>query len=93
MTSDEHWAVMCRARYLRDHLPVSYNLSSSIWHGLKMYVNTVHQYSTWTIGDGTKVLFWTDSWLPRAIVDYLNIPSSVSESLNTTVSVYILNGK
>lgn len=41
LISDEKWAVMCRARFLGKNLHVSYNLSSSIWHGLKHHISTV----------------------------------------------------
>ncbi|PNY15137.1 hypothetical protein L195_g011827 [Trifolium pratense] len=48
--SSEQWAVMCRARFLRDGLPTRSPIRSSVWHGMKPYHDTVLQNSVWVIG-------------------------------------------
>jgi len=50
---------------------MSYPVTSSFLHGLKIHVNIVLQNSTWTIKDGRQVMGWTDRWLVRSLVDDL----------------------
>jgi len=52
LTSSDSWAVMCRARFLRNGKPRTSHLSSSIWLGIKKFVQVVYDNSTWLIGQG-----------------------------------------
>ncbi|PNY04508.1 ribonuclease H [Trifolium pratense] len=63
LASDEQWVVLCRSRFLRHHLPISYAVKSSIWSGLKRYIQVVFSNSRWLIEDELRVFYWTDDWL------------------------------
>jgi len=91
LTSNEQWAQLCRARYLRKGKPVNYHLSSSVWHGMKSHVMTLYHHPTWTIGNGQNIHFWTDTWLDKTIVEILNIHDSLHHELDMYASDYIVD--
>jgi hypothetical protein len=92
VTSEEQWAHMSRARYLKHGKPINYNIASSIRSGLKSHLSLVYEHSSWTIGNGKSVNFWTGKWLTKPIVESLNIPTHLHSNLNMRVSDYILDG-
>jgi hypothetical protein len=42
VTSEEQWAHMSNARYLKHGKPINYNIASSIWSGLKSHLSLVY---------------------------------------------------
>ncbi|PRQ29896.1 putative reverse transcriptase zinc-binding domain-containing protein [Rosa chinensis] len=50
----------------------------------------VYQQSSWLIGDGKSVLFWSEKWLDSSLVDKLNV-SSCCHLLKTRVAAFISN--
>lgn len=71
---------MCRAIFFRNGKPKTHHNTSSVWYGIKQYVHTIFQHSTWTIWNGEIV----DSW---HILEHFHI------SLNIKVADYIVEGK
>lgn len=82
---------MSRSRgFKRDSKPISYHVQSSIWSGIKSYIPAAIEGTSWVIGYGKKVNFWTDVWMDESISDLMNIPSSLN--LKATVADFIING-
>ncbi|PNY13123.1 hypothetical protein L195_g009771 [Trifolium pratense] len=52
LSSDEQWATLCRAKYLKHGNPAQTYMKSSIWHGIKDHVPTVKANTIWLIGSG-----------------------------------------
>lgn len=73
VSSDDQWAVLTRARVMQNNKP-NYHISSSIWLGMKPFMNTVMLNTRWLLGDDTSINFWRDRWLTRPILDFLQIP-------------------
>lgn len=71
---------------------MSYHISSSIWPGLKSLLSTVQHHSSWQIGNGLNINFWTDCWLEKPVTDILNIPAELHGNLKTKVSHFLRNG-
>jgi hypothetical protein len=69
------------------------HISSSLWHSLKPHVYTIYAHSTWTIGDGKSIFFWTNKWLHRLIVNLWNIPAHLHNTLNMRLEVYLWEGR
>ncbi|KAK2377326.1 hypothetical protein QL285_078022 [Trifolium repens] len=92
-SSNEQWAVMCRARFLKWGQPSNTFLKSSLWHGIKHHVPTVKANTSWIIGSGTEISFWLDNWLSEPLVDVLNLHISAYPSLTARVSSFIVNGE
>jgi hypothetical protein len=92
-SSNEQWAVMCRARFLKWGQPTNTFLKSSFWHGIKHHVPTVKANTRWIIGSGTEISFWLDNWLSEPLVDVLNLPISAYPSLTARLSSFIVNGE
>jgi hypothetical protein len=93
LSSDEQWASLCRAKYLRHGNPVQTYMKSSIWPGIKDHVTTVKANTIWLIGSGKSILFWTDNWLGSPLVDTLNLPNNAPKSLTARVSSFITHGR
>lgn len=54
--SNDSWASFMRARYLKLNKPIHYHLRSSIWPGIKNYMNTIISNSACVLGEGGKIL-------------------------------------
>lgn len=92
VSSNDQWVVMTRVRVLHKHKPIQYYISSSIWLGLKLYINTFLINTRWLLGDGTSIDFWKDRWLSQTIVDFLQIPQHIQHSLKASIREFIDNG-
>jgi len=56
-------------------------IKSSVWHGIKVHMDTVIDNSIWVIGNGGKINLWLDNWLGAYLVSIMNIaPSNFSYS-------------
>lgn len=93
LTSQDCWALLCRSRFLSAGKPKAYHFSSSVWIGMKQWVQFIYQYSTWNIGNGDNIHFWLDRWLERSIVDIWQVPENMHNSLTMLVSDYIVDGQ
>jgi hypothetical protein len=57
LSSNDQWASMCRARFLKDDSPVRTSIRSSVWHGIRPYYELVLQNTMWTIGKGDSISY------------------------------------
>lgn len=89
MSSNREWATLIKARFLRNNAPITHYVRSSIWPALKPHIQTVISNSTWQIGDGKHINFWTDTWLARPIVEILQLPVQLHKSLHAIVVDFI----
>jgi len=67
-------------------------MTSSIWPGIKQHTQKVLEHSSWSVGNGDNILFWTDKWLDRVVATHWSIPQNVSSSLTMKVSACVSNG-
>jgi hypothetical protein len=93
LSSDEKWAALCHAKYMRHGNPVQAYMNSSFWHGMKNHVTTVKANTIWLIGTGNSISFWTDNWLGNPLVDTLHLLTDSPHSLTAKVSSFIVNGR
>lgn len=68
VSSNKQWAVLLKARALVNNQPIQHHLTSSVWAGLKLYINTVLANCRWHVGDVCRIDFWKDRWLSAPIV-------------------------
>lgn len=71
---------------------LTYSIRSSIWPGLRPNYDTVMCNSSWQIGSGININFWTATWLSKPLVELLQIPERLHNSLKATVHDFIRNG-
>lgn len=88
-SSSNQWSVLLRARVLRNRTVINHHISSFIWPGLKPYVTTVLNNSSWLIGNGSEIDFSNDCWLAKSLVDCLGISAEMHNSLQAKVSDFI----
>lgn len=91
--SPSQWASIIKARVLRGETPISYNIRSSIWSGLKNNFNTMMENHSWQLGSGTNINFWTSTRLSKPLVELLQIPRSMHSDLTSTVHDFISHGR
>lgn len=87
ISSNKQWANLINARFIKHRSPIMHYVKSSIWIGLKSFMHTVTEYTSWHLGDGSRINFWHDKWLANPIDSMLGIPESAS--LQATVSDFI----
>lgn len=92
-SSNQQWSSLIRARFFRNGKPSNLYLKSTIWPGIKSFLSTVLENSSWLIGSGVNIRFWTDRWLSNPIVDLLDFPESCHNSLQSKVADFICDGK
>jgi len=92
LNSTKQWAIICRERFLNKGQPKKHYLTSSIWPGLKQHLHLVLCNSSWSVGNGKSIYFWTDKWLATPIATTWNIPQALFSSLNMRVSDCIIAG-
>lgn len=56
------------------------------------YIDRISLHSTWTIGIGESILFWTDKWFSSTIVGHSGIPEHLHQFLNMEVANYLVEG-
>lgn len=92
VNSDKDWASLLRARVLRKHGTISYRIFSSVWSSIKGQISVMKENSSWQLGNGSEIRFWTDNWLDDSLVNICNIPAHLHSNLNSKVTDYIRNG-
>jgi len=58
----EEWSELIPSRIMRNRKVISHRMSSSIWSSIKSEYNVMMEHSSWLLGDGSKIHFWSDSW-------------------------------
>ena len=85
----EDWSELLVSRVMTRRRVISHHIASSLWSSIKSVFNIMLENSNWLLGDGSKILFWTDNWCGVPLNTYLSIDDMVDE--NTLVSDYIQN--
>lgn len=80
-----------RRRILRNNSHIKYHTSSSIWCGIKSNFQALIEYSTWNMGNGSKINFWTDAWCGPPLEGQLPIPANLQTGLQSKVKDFVLN--
>lgn len=91
--SDENWSLVLRSRVLRKDRVIKHHISSSIWNGIKDKYSEILFNSSWLLGNGDNINFWLDHWCGTPLVSQLQIPENLHCSLNSKVSMFIVNGQ
>jgi hypothetical protein len=92
ITSKEKWAHICRERFLIGSKPKQHYVNSSVWPGLKTHIQFIFEHSTWSVGNGRSISFYTDRWLDYIIADHWQIPDNILPVIDLKVSDFIVNG-
>lgn len=92
LTSEENWAYICRERFLNNFKPKNHYITSSIWPGMKTQIQFIMDHSTWSIGNGKSISFYTDKWLESTIAEHWSIPSTILPAIELKVADCIVNG-
>ncbi|XP_058761210.1 uncharacterized protein LOC131634556 [Vicia villosa] len=91
--SKEQWAVLIRAKVLRNNRRISYHIYSSLWSSMKASFDDVIGNSCWLIGNGERVNFWTDKWFGSAELDSCPPAASSFSHRKDKAVAYILHRK
>jgi len=89
--SKEQWAIIIRSRTLRGAYCIHHHILSSIWNGIKQEFNTIKENTTWLLGNGEKIQFWSDSWCGEPILQILNLTHDQIQEYPQCLSSYIQN--
>lgn len=86
--SDDLWVKFLREKYKcgNDVIPTmtSKKMASQAWKGIQQNWDATMKGVEWKLGNGVKILFWMDFWLPNHALD--TVPNSL---LNDKVADYI----
>ena len=74
---------------MKNQQPVKYDISSSIWSGIKHKYSEVILNSSWLVGNRSEITFWTDNWCGEPLVSTLNISAIIQPLLKSFVSNFI----
>jgi len=91
LQSNLQWPKFLRSRVLRKQSPISYHISSSIWSSIGHKYSEVIANTSWLLGDGSDINFWSDSWCGETLISALNIHPLDHHRLQATVSMFINN--
>lgn len=79
------------ATFLRSSKLAQHHIQSSIWLEIKECIPVVLSNTSWVLGDGNTIKFWSDRWLSQPIVDLLNLPPIMHKTLNASVAHFIVD--
>ncbi|XP_019434441.1 PREDICTED: uncharacterized protein LOC109341090 [Lupinus angustifolius] len=92
-SSDQEWAIFYRQRFGASSNPSNRYYRSSIWSGIKNSWHEAIINFRWLVGDGHNISFWKDNWLGCPLVDSMNIPTEMHNSLLASVVDFISGSK
>jgi len=92
-TQDSQCSWLFQQRFLSFGIPRTRYFKSSIWSGVREYLNTVNENSVWIIGNGNDINLWLDNWMGTPLVSLLNPPVHMYSSLTAKLSSVMVNGK
>ncbi|KAA3475886.1 RNA-directed DNA polymerase (Reverse transcriptase) [Gossypium australe] len=82
------WVNVLRSKYgWKEQIPesISRNKCSHLWKSLSKLWPSIRENLIWSIGDGTKVRYWRDPWIPGMGPLTTIIPSSLNLNLDCSV--------
>ncbi|XP_058761813.1 uncharacterized protein LOC131635226 [Vicia villosa] len=91
--SKEQWACLLKARVLRDGKEISYHIFPSLWSSMRASLKDVKGNSSWLIGNGNRIKFWSDNWNGSAVLESLNATGGSHPFLKDKAAAYIQNCK
>ena len=91
INSEEQWEVILRTRVFRERKHINHHNFSSLWSSVKFEYSTILDNSSFIIGDGESIKFWTDIWCGSSFCEVFQIPPHLNNSLRSRVSDYIHN--
>jgi len=58
--------------------------SSSLWSGIKQFYSTILDYTSWTVGTCSFIIFWNDKWYSTtlAIIAGLSHGASIPDTIS-----------
>jgi hypothetical protein len=72
---------------------VAYHIYSSLWSSMKSEYSLITDNSSWLMGNGENIYFWSDSWCGMTIGERLNVPPPIVAQLSSRVSDFITDHK
>lgn len=90
-SSNKQQACLFRAKYIKRNAPICHYSKPSLWPALKSMAQTVWINCLWQIGTGANNNFWKDKWLSSCIIELLQIPDDLHDSLKAQVANFIQN--
>lgn len=91
LNSNQPWATSLKDKVIKRRKPIAYHVSSSLWSSMKNEYPTILENSSWLLGNGEHIRFWSDNWCGVNIADSLHIPQNISEFLSAPVKDFIVN--
>ena len=92
-SQDSQCASLLKHRYFCNGTIRRHYIKSSVWHGLKLHMDTVVDNSIWMIGNGDKINLWLDNWLGASLASIMNIDPNKFSSLTSKLSSVIDDGR
>jgi ribonuclease HI len=90
INSQDHWALLLKSRVIRGQHCIRHHIFSSIWCGMKNEFNVIWDNSSFIIGNGKDISFWTDKWCAEdSIADILHLPVPLQNNLQAKVADFI----
>jgi hypothetical protein len=91
LNSHHHWAIFLRSRVLKKQKPICYHVFSSMWSSIKHKFPDIKCNSFWNLGNGQDINFWLDNWCGEPLVEMLQIPPHIHNSLTSSMDMFITN--
>jgi len=91
LNSKQPWAISLKDKVIKKRSPITYHVSSSIWSSIKSEYPIILENSSWLLGNGENINFWSDNWCGVNIAECLNLHANVSVNLSATVKDFIVD--
>lgn len=70
----------------------NFRWASSIWPSIHPHASRLYSSSRWLIGTRSEVDFWSDNWLGYRIIDRIQVPQHIRQTLCCKVGDYFVDG-
>lgn len=92
-SQDSQYASLLKHQYFCNGIIRRHYIKSSVWHGLKLHMDTIIDNSIWMIGNGDKINLWLDNWLGVSLASIMNIDPNNFRSFSSKLSSVIDAGR
>lgn len=95
MISDESYAIILKCRTLRRFDMIKHHIFFSVWQGIKSEYNLLTSKTSWIIGHGSSISFWTESWCGAPLILETSISFLHNKDIDpfAKISDILLNGQ
>lgn len=90
LNSSGNWALLLKARVLREGTLIKYQIASSILSNIKSEMNCVTSNTRIILGNGYNKKFWLDSWCDPPLVNIIQDHGDINNHI--LVSDFLHNG-